>query len=186
MNHNYTAKYKNIVLRPLMHDDIEHLRVWRNDRHATRFLRQIGHITPEMQEKWFETYLGNNKEITFAIVETERIGGIVGSISIYDIEGDTAEFGKLQIGEQRAHGMKIGSIATAMALAVAFDKIGITRIVGCVHRENIAAHKSYMRIGFKITGEQPAAVGGMEDLIEIDKETLLRVNDYAKDFILED
>lgn len=186
MNHNYKAKYKNILLRPLMHDDIESLRVWRNDRQATRFLRQIGYITPEMQEKWYETYLENKKEITFAIVETEDIGGIIGSISIYDIAGDTAEFGKLQIGEHRAHGRGIGSLATTMALLIAFDKIGVTRIVGCVHQENIAAHKSYMRIGFRITGEQQSVVGGKEDLLEIDEETLLRVNKYAKDVILED
>lgn len=181
MNHKYYAKYKNILLRPLCHDDIENLRVWRNDMHATRFLRQIGYITHEMQEKWFQNYLNNQSEITFAIVETEELNRIVGSVSLYDIFGNQAEFGKIQIGDKQAHGKGIGRVSMVMALAIGFDKLGLKKIIGCVHQENIAAHSNDIKIGFKIMGKQNSAVGGVEDIIEIDRETLYGVNNYAKD-----
>lgn len=181
MNHNYFAKYKNILLRPLNHDDIEKLRVWRNDMHATRFLRQIGHITPEMQEKWFGNYLENQSEITFAIVETEELNRIVGSLSIYDIKGNEAEFGKIQIGDPQAHGKGIGRICMVMAFKIGFDLLNLKKITGFVHQENIAAHTNDMKIGFKITGKKVSAVGGYEDIIEIDRDTLFDVNSYAKD-----
>ena len=181
MKHKYYAKYKNILLRPLCYDDIEKLRVWRNDIQAARFLRQIGYITPEMQEKWYQSNLSNLNEVTFAIVETTELNRIVGSVSIYDINGSQAEFGKMQIGEKEAHGKGIGRVSLVMALTIAFDKLGLKKIIGFVHRENIAAHSNYIKIGFRIVGEQMAAVGGVEDLIEIDRETLFAVNTYAKD-----
>ena len=184
MNHKYYAKYKNILLRPLCHDDIEKLRVWRNDMQATRFLRQIGYITPEMQEKWYQSYLNNPNEITFAIVETDELNRIVGSVSIYDINEKQAEFGRIQIGDKEAHGKGIGRVSIVMALTVGFDIIGLQKITGCVHQENIAAHKNDIKIGFKIVGTQDSAVGGIEDIIEIDRQTLFLVNNYAKDIKL--
>lgn len=184
MNHNFYARYKNVLLRPLSHDDIESLRVWRNDMQATRFLRQIGYITPEMQEKWYQSYLNNPNEFTFAIVETAELNRIVGSVSIYDISGRQAEFGRIQIGDKAAHGKGIGRISMVMALAVGFDKLGLQKITGCVHQKNIAAHSNDMKIGFKITGKQDSAVGGYEDIIEIDRETLFAVNSYANEIEL--
>ena len=184
MNHNYYAKYKNIILRPLMHDDIEQLRVWRNDRYATRFLRQIGYITPEQQEKWFQSYLRRIDELTFAIVETEELNCIVGSVSIYDINGNQAEFGKIQIGASNAHGKGIGRISSVMVLALGFEKLGLKKITACVHQENFPAHSNYLRIGFEITGRQESAVGGFEDIIEIDKERLFSTNKYAREIEL--
>ena len=148
MNHNYYARYKNIFLRPLKHEDIENLRVWRNDPEATRFLRQVGHITPDMQEKWFQSYLNNPNEITFAIVETEELNRIVGSVSLYDISDGKAEFGKIQIGDIQAHGKGIGRVATVMILALGFEKVGLKKITACVHQENIPAHSIYMEVGF--------------------------------------
>lgn len=179
MDHSYYAKYKNILLRPLCHDDIESLRIWRNDMNATRFLRQIGYITPDRQEEWFQSYLQNKNEITFAIVETEELNRIVGSVSIYDICSTQAEFGKIQIGDDEAHGKGIGRMSTVMVLAIGFKKLGLKKIVACVHRDNIAAHSVYMKVGFKIVGSKKSAVGGIEDIIEIDRDTLFKINDYA-------
>lgn len=181
MDHNYYAKYGNVLLRPLCHDDIECLRVWRNNLEETRFLRPIGLISPENQEQWFKNYLLDPHEITFAIVETQELKRIVGSVSIYEIEGDHAEFGKIRIGDPAAHGKGIGRTAMVLALAVGFGPLGLQKIMGCVHRENIAARSNDLRIGFRVVGEQASVVGGYEDVIEIDRDTLYAVNGYAKE-----
>lgn len=183
MDHNICARYKNVMLRPLVHEDIENLRVWRNDRQATRFLRQIGHITPEMQEKWFESYLRKQTELTFAIVETDMLYRIVGSVSLYDIADKQAEFGRIQVGDPNAHGRGIGKAATILTLAVAFERLKLERVYASVHRDNLAAYSSYMKVGFKVIGNRESEVGGVEDLIEIDRKTLYGVNDDVQSIV---
>ena len=57
MDHKYSASLDNVRLRPLKKEDIEKLRMWRNDPDISRFLSPIPYITENMQEKWFEKYL---------------------------------------------------------------------------------------------------------------------------------
>jgi len=184
MKHTYGAVYDNVKLRPLEHGDIENLRIWRNDTSQTQFLRPIGEITPEMQEKWFENYLSNTGEMVFAIEETIELNRLVGSVALYNIGGETAEVGKIQIGDAEAHGRGIGSKSFVMALLIGFQKLGLKKIVGSVHRDNIAAYKTDMKIGFQVTGHHEAIVGGIEDEIEIDETRLKEVNQYVPEIIL--
>ncbi len=180
MDHNYEAVFENVRIRPLVKDDIEKLRVWRNDASKTQFLRSIGEITPKMQEAWFENYLSNPDEITFAIDETERLNRIVGSVTLYNFNGSTAEVGKIQIGDSEANGCGIGRKSLVMAMWIGFQKLGLRKIVGSVHRENIAAHVNDMRVGFQIVGAHSAPTGGIEDELEIDEKRLMDINPFVR------
>lgn len=184
MKHNLRAEYMDVRLRPLEKKDIEQLRVWRNDTEKTQFLRNIGEITPEMQNKWYEAYLQNQDEIVFAIEETSELKRMVGSVALYNFNGKTAEVGKIQIGDAEANGRGIGRKSLVMAMWIGFEKLGIEKIVGAVHQDNVAAHKNDMKIGFKIVGKHPAHVGGFEDEIEIDAKTLAEVNGYTEQIVL--
>lgn len=184
MKHNLGAEYLDVRLRPLIKEDIEKLRIWRNDTSKTQFLRKIGEITPEMQERWFEAYLGNQDEIVFAIEETVDLKRVVGSVALYNFTDKTAEVGKIQIGDAEANGRGIGRKSLVMAMWIAFKKLGIEKIVGSVHQDNIAAHKNDMKIGFKIVGKHPAHVGGYEDEIEIDEKALTEANGYTEQIVL--
>lgn len=185
MQHDFCARYKNIYLRPLLKEDIEKLRIWRNDKSKTQFLRQIGEITPEMQEKWYERYLENSDEIAFAIVETEELNRLIGSVSLYNFKQDTAEVGKIQIGDSEANGKGIGRISLVMAMKIGFQKFNLKRIVGSVHQANLAAHKNDIRIGFVVVGSHSAPMGGIEDEIEIDEERLRKVNPYVSEIVVD-
>lgn len=171
MNHNYFIANGNLLLRPLQEADIEYLRCWRNDPAQTRFLRPIGHITAEMQKKWFEKYLENPDEVTFAIVETRVLNRIIGSIALYDFTEDSAEIGKIQIGDPEAHGCGYGSLSISMALQIAFSELGKKRITASVNRNNIPSYRSFQKVGFAIVGNHPSVVGGTEDIFEIDHHT---------------
>lgn len=184
MNHNYEAVYNNIHIRPLKYDDIENLRSWRNDTEATRFLRHVGYITSDMQERWYENYLLNPSEICFAVEETSELKRMVGSVSLYNIDHDIAEVGKILIGDPEAHGRGIGRKCLVMTMLIGFDKLGLQKIIGVVNQENIAAHKNDMSVGFRIVGAHPSIVGGVEDEIEIDRDSLLKTNEYAKNIIV--
>jgi RimJ/RimL family protein N-acetyltransferase len=88
MNHDITVTYNNVRLRPLAHNDIELLRIWRNDSSISHFLKQIPHITPEMQESWFIEYLGDEDLYTWAIDEIGELNRYVGSVSLYNFSED--------------------------------------------------------------------------------------------------
>ena len=152
MNHNYTVERGNLLLRPLQEEDIEYLRCWRNDSKQTKFLRPIGHITADMQKKWFEKYLENLDEVTFAIVETQKLNRIIGSIALYDFTEDSAEIGKIQIGDPEAHGCGYGSLSIAMALQIAFTELGRKRVTASVNRNNIPSYRSFQKVGFTVVG----------------------------------
>ena len=184
MQHVYSSTYDNVCLRPLERRDIEKLREWRNDKEKTRFLRKINYITPEMQEKWYENYITNTDEITFAIDETKELNRMVGSISLYNFCGDVAEIGKIQIGDDEAHGRGIGRKSFVMASWIGFEILGLNKIVASVHQENTAAHKSDIKAGFEIVGNHIAPMGGIEDEIEIDKQRLKEVNPYINEIIV--
>lgn len=185
MKHNYSAKYANVLLRPLCAEDIENLRTWRNNTEQTRFLRSIGYITPQMQQTWFENYLEDPDIVIFAIVENSMLNRMVGSVALYSFKGDEAEVGKIQIGDPEAAGRGLGKISLVLAMWIGFKKMGLKKIVGAVHQVNIAAHKTDMKIGFQIVGNHPAEVGGLEDDIEIDEARLCEMNSYTSEIKLD-
>ena len=186
MRHSYGAVCKNVRLRPLEKRDIEKLRVWRNDVSQTRFLRKIPEITPAMQENWYREYLQNEDEITFAIEETKELRRMVGSVALYNVRGEIAEIGKIQIGDPQAHGRGIGRVSMVMAMQIGFRLLGLKKIVISVHRENIAAYTNDLKVGFQIIGEHAAPMGGTEDEMEIDEKHLNEANDYAADIVCTD
>ena len=107
MEHNYCINYENVSLRPLYIDDVEQLRIWRNEPSNSIYLNKIPYITSEMQLDWYKRYLNNNDEICFAIVEKNELNRLVGSLSLYEFDGDECFFGKILIGDLEAHGKKL-------------------------------------------------------------------------------
>lgn len=148
MIHNISFSLNNIVLRQIKENDIESLRVWRNDPNNSMYLRKINYITPEMQKQWYDNYLRNNKEIAFAIVETNQINDIVGSVSLYNFSDNKAEFGRILIGNKDAHGKKIGYTATIAVLKIAFDILELEEVVLECNNDNLRAIRVYEQAGF--------------------------------------
>lgn len=151
MRHCYEIRYKNVFLRPLLDKDIESLRVWRNNPDSSLYLSKVPYITSEMQMEWYERYKVNEDEMIFAIVEDDELKRLVGSLSLYQFNGDVCLFGKILIGDNDAHGRKIGLNATVAATKVAFEQMGINRVDLFVFPENVAAYKTYKRAGFVVS-----------------------------------
>lgn len=176
MRHNYYGEHLNVALKPLNEDNLESLRVWRNNTEQTKFLRPIGEITPEMQQNWFRSYLDNPQDIVFGIYETEKLNRLVGSLSLYDIKDGRAEIGKIQVGDSEAHGMGIGRTSLIIAMKIGFEILGLREIYASVHQDNVTARTNDLRIGFRIVGSHPSCVGGMEDEIVIHSDELYAAN----------
>ncbi len=182
MKHNYKAQYKNIVLRPLEKRDIEKLRQWRNDEAQTKYLREIGYITPKMQEQWFENYLHNEDEIIFAIEETQSIKDLIGSVALYAFEDNIAEIGKFQIGNSVARGCGYGIISFSVVSKIAFTYFNTKTLKLVVHKENIVAQKVYEKVGFEISGEEPSR---NEYKMDLNEEQLDKKNRWIKEIVIQ-
>ena len=185
MIHNYTAQLDDILIRQLDSSDIELLRNWRNDKETTKFLRDIGYITEDMQKKWYVSYLENPYDLVFAI-EVGELQRVVGSLALYDWNryNNTCEIGRIQIGDKEAHGKGIGRKTLVMAMKIAFVRLGMQKIVASVHPDNIQAYKNDMKIGFKVVGEIPSVAGGKELLLEMTEEDARTANLYYDDIIV--
>lgn len=162
MDHSYYIEFDGVELRPLAHADIEALRVWRNDEANSRYIRKIPYVSPEAQEKWFEGYLSDEAVYSFAICVDGRL---VGSVSLYDPEGSSIEFGKLMVGAGKGRG--VGKKATKAALALAFDVLGFDEVKAEVSVDNTTALVIYTKAGFSITGRR------YNELAEMDEFTIL-------------
>ena len=171
MNHDITVTNGNVRLRPLTQNDIEMLRVWRNDKDNSQFLTPVPYITPEMQQAWFSDYLADSDAYTWAIDEILELDRCVGSVSLYHFvkdlstqdvheydlairnveakeKGSACEFGRLMIGDHDARGRRIGLSATKLCIDIAFNLFGVEWISLFVEKENIPAYKIYREAGF--------------------------------------
>ena len=165
MDHNYTIEYENVTLRPLKKDDIENLRIWRNDPKNTLYLSKIPFITKEMQDAWFEKYLNNRDELCFAIVENKVLKRIVGSLSLHKFDNNYCYLGKILIGDAEAHGRKVGVNGSIAAARIAFEQLDIETVNLHVFTENFIALKVYKNAGFTIVDKHMTESGKTEYLM---------------------
>lgn len=178
MKHRFSAEYKHVRIRPLMEDDIELLRKWRNDQTLSEFLKPIGTITEEMQKNWYYDYLEDDTIATFAIEEISELNRVVGSVAIYDFDKDIAEVGKIVVGDPEAKGKKIGYYGLLLAMYTGYEKMGINKYLGEVHEYNMSAKTNDLRAGFIVKGKRPFMKGGYELVMELPKEHFYEVHDF--------
>jgi len=169
MQHSFKATFENVSIKPLDRNEIDNLRLWRNDPENTAYLRKIPYINREMQEKWFSSYLKNDDELMFSIYETVTLNRMVGSLSLYDFEDHTCFFGKILVGDKEAHGKKIGKKATICGLDVAFRLLKMNKVYLYVFKENIPAVKAYEGAGFTVVDIHNGFNGIVEYTMVMDK-----------------
>ena len=170
MKHSYCAQYRNCLIRPVRESDIELLRVWRNNTALSRYLTPVGEITPQMQADWYRRNQADPDIITFAVEETRDFHRMVGSASLYEFVGTTAEVGKTMIGDDEARGKSLGFYSELMTVYIGFEKLGLERIVARIHEDNQASMKRSRRLGYTVVGKHPFISGGFECELECTKQ----------------
>jgi RimJ/RimL family protein N-acetyltransferase len=149
MVHDLFAEHENVRIRPLIHDDIESLRLLRNNVERTKYLANIGDITPKMQEEWFERYLSDQNTISWAIDEISELNRFVGSVSLYNFRGDKCEVGKIII-DPLAGGRGIGPKAESMCMFLGYKFYGFKTVDAVVNIENQFSIKHTLKTGLKM------------------------------------
>jgi RimJ/RimL family protein N-acetyltransferase len=139
------------LVRTIVEDDIDQLRVWKNAHRDGFFFKNT--ITPPMQEAWFRAYLMRTDDFMLIIVAG---GEAVGSIGFRRLD-DRVDLYNLMIGAQRDAGR--GHMAKALDLVCqeVTRRYPATPIMVSVLRCNTAL-QWYFRRGFVVTREHEAYV----------------------------
>jgi len=138
-------------LRPLQKSDLVRSIEWRRDP-ATR-AAVLGYrfpVTEAMEERWYEQVLADQggRRATFALEDCSD-DAHVGFVHLNDIDWPcrSAHFG-IVIGDETRRGRGIGTEATKLALAYAFETLNLERIELRVIDTNTQARDLYRRLGF--------------------------------------
>lgn len=183
MVHFYCAEYgEDVLLRPLHRYDIEYLRQWRNNKELCPFLTNIGEVTIQIQEKWFDLYI-HDKDVLFFVIDYKRIR-TVGSIALYNFQNNKCQIGKIIVGEGKARGHNIGRKSFLMAMCVGIKYLGIREFGLSVHENNNIARNIYEKIGFRINGRHSFATGGTEFEMTITVDEILNKNKEVDEILL--
>lgn len=141
----------NISLRPIMDSDTEDIVRWRNNESVRSNFIFRGEFTAETHTNWLRTKVDTGKVIQY-IMEDSLSKRPIGSIYIRDINinNKSGEFG-IFIGEDSYRKKGFGTEATRLFLPYCFS-LGFHRIFLRVLAENMAAVRSYFKVGFKQEG----------------------------------
>lgn len=170
MQHNYEISYKNVHLRPLAECDIEILRNWRNNPSNSQYLSKKPQITHEMQLEWYKKYLEDKNEILFAIEENRFLNRFVGALGLYDLTGDECFYGKILLGDNESHGIRVGLNATIAALKIALSELNIKKVSVYVYPENRPSRTMCEQAGFRVKGFHIDSTGKEELLMQYSLE----------------
>jgi hypothetical protein len=140
---------ENYLVRTIVEEDIELLRVWKNACRTSFFFKDI--ITPEMQRDWFKRYLERNSDFMMVIVSN---GERIGCIGFRSLE-DRVDLYNLIVGHPQSVGKGHMSLALDLICKEIKKRYPGRPIMVSVLRDNPAL-QWYFKRGFVVTAEKSA------------------------------
>lgn len=133
-----------IRLEPLSGKTLELVRQWRNDAVTSRFMEFRNEITPEAQQKWFDSI---RNAYYFVIFSGPTPVGLI-DLKKIDVDRRTAESGLL-IGNKDFIGTGIALGASVLLLDFAFDRLALETVTAKISRDNSEAERYNGLLGFR-------------------------------------
>jgi len=133
-----------IRLKRLTKYDIEMLRLWRNSKEVNQYMEFKGHISIEMQKKWFAS-LDIKKDFYFIIYENDYPVGLTEIKNIYDNRGNLGIF----IADQDS--LKIPMLSYKVIFTMidfSFNELGLSTIEASILKSNPRAIRFNESFGF--------------------------------------
>lgn len=166
---------QSVHLRLMTADDTSKIVAWRNKEFVRHNFIYQKPFTREGHLRWIEEQVKPGHVVQFIICLAD--GREIGSVYFRDIdrEAQTAEYG-IFIGEEDALGCGYGSQTARLALAYAFETLGLKRVYLRFVEGNVGARKSYENAGFQMISNKQDTVlleQGERQVffMEIDRET---------------
>ena len=148
----------HVALGPLRRDLLPDYQRWVNDLSTAGRLGMVPEPwTLERETTWYD-HAATGTDPTFTIYErsTWRPIGTCALMQV-DYRHGTAEIVVL-IGEPECRGRGYGTEAVRLLLDYAFTALGLFNVMLGVDEDNVAAHRAYLKAGFKEIGRRRQAV----------------------------
>lgn len=139
------ANLRGVSLHKITVEDIEMLRLWRNDKKVAANMFYQKHISPQMQLQWFNS-LTNNDYYFIIKVKGEAVG-LINLCNINHTKQD-AQAG-LFIYNENFWGTPAPVLASLMLLHFAFEEKKLEKVWAKVRPENKAALQYNKMLGFE-------------------------------------
>ena len=142
----------NIHIRPLEVSDAQVSYRWRNDPELWVYtgFKPDKEIALTDEKAWIKKVVADETCRRFAIIAD---GTYVGNIYITDIRDGTGEY-HVFIGDKKFWGKGVAKEASLQIIAYAKKELKLHTILLGVKKENIAACKLYLKLGFSDDGEK--------------------------------
>lgn len=157
-------------LRELERKDLPAINRWRNDPELIALLgAPYRFINPDVDEKWYESYMGNRGSAVRCAVTEDDNDDILGLVSLVNVNymNQSAEF-HIMIGDSGNRGRGIGTFAVMSMLGHAFSNMNLQRVELTVLEDNERAIHLYEKCGFVYEGRKRKAKyknGNFADLL---------------------
>lgn len=136
------------TLAPITEGDLSLVVELRNRRKNKYFLNQKYDITLEMQTCWYREYLERENDIYWGIWKTGHI--FIGTIRLYNMEGDTCEEGSCIVDEKYAKEAPYAVEAKYLLAMYAFRTLGMRRMINEIRVDNKVMNALAKQQGYQL------------------------------------
>jgi RimJ/RimL family protein N-acetyltransferase len=152
-----TLTGERVILRPVSEDDVAGLMDLLGDAEGNRLTGTHAEFTEEAARRWYATRGEQDDRLDLAIVERAS-GNYAGEVVLNDLDRGNRSIG-FRIGLRPGfQGRGLGSEATRLVVAYAFDVLDLHRIELEVYASNPRARHVYERAGFTLEGTKREAL----------------------------
>lgn len=155
-------KSDHIALAPLTAADSPMLFDWINDREQVLFNAPYKPVAEGQHKAWFDSILSREDVVIFGIhrLETNALIGACQLRNIHPVHR-SAEL-QIRIGAVSERGKGYGTEAVRLLLGFAFKDLNLRRVYLHVFSSNLAAIRTYEKVGFRREGllRQAAHIDG--------------------------
>jgi RimJ/RimL family protein N-acetyltransferase len=136
------------ILRDVKLEDAKFICDLRNKSKNNKYLSSSKSIKIKEQQEWLTNYLKKENEFYF-IIESVQLEKQVGTISLYNILNNTAEFGRY-VCESAQQSIE----SEFLLLKFAFEELKLDLVYCKTVKENEKTWKQHLKYGFKIVSEE--------------------------------
>ena len=162
-------------LRKINEFDLEQRVAWMNDPRVYRFMHFVPPITLENTQKWYKNNIEDSRRFDGTFVDDD--GELLAFVGLTNIDWSVrkAEFYIFVNPEIRGRG--VGTEAARLLLRYGFEELRLHKIFLLADASNVAARKTYEKVGFKLEG-----IHREENIVDTKYEDRLYYGILAKDF----
>lgn len=148
----------NVVLKPLLSDDLEQLRLWRNSPEISSQMLDQREISTVQQQSWFERICSDKRQMQFVIYyKNQKVGAcnLKSPTALAVAECDSIETG-FYLGEAKYRGTILAFFAALALNQYCFEQLAVRTLKAVVKNTNSAALRFNEQLGYQADAIQPS------------------------------